>query len=135
MSYKSGRHLCETSYHSNKCNWNFEKYVTVHKEQHNILQSLEEYGHKGIYDQSKVIYLNNVIKNNKLGTINATTIYSDDYSGDFDECVTLYKDFINNLDGQLQLKVEYANSNGFIGGGKCADGKTTREVTNRYYTK
>ena len=44
MEYKADRHLCDTYYHGDRRNWNFEKYVTVHKEQHHILKILEYNG-------------------------------------------------------------------------------------------
>ena len=37
--------------------WNFEKYVRVHMDPHQILTDLKEYGYDGIDDRSKVHYL------------------------------------------------------------------------------
>ena len=42
------RWLSDVSYFGENCNWTFEKFVMVHKEQHYILISLEEHGCKGI---------------------------------------------------------------------------------------
>ena len=38
MASNAERHLCDANYYGKKYNWNFEKYVTVHKEhQHDLV--------------------------------------------------------------------------------------------------
>ena len=48
--------------------------MTAHKEQHEILHSLEEHGYNGIDARSKVQYLYDGIENTKLDTIKATIL-------------------------------------------------------------
>lgn len=134
MASKAERRLRDTAYHGEKRHWNFEKYVTVHKEQHHILHSLEEHGYKGIDDRSKVRYLNDGIKTTKLDTIKATILSSAEYRADFDGCVTLYKDFIKQSDGALELKVAALKTG--VGGGKGGGGGSGgdgKKITDRYY--
>ena len=123
MASKAERRLRDVSYHGEKRNWNFEKHVTVHKEQHFILQNLEEHGYNGIDDRSKVRYLIDGIKTSKLDTIKATILSSAVFRTDFDGCVTLYKDFIKQSDGHLELKVAAVET-----GGKSKEGSDMRAV-------
>ena len=94
MASKAKRRLQTTFYHGKTKSWNFEKYVTLHKEQHHVLEGLEMHGYKGIDDRSKVRYLNDGIKTTKLDTIKATILVSADDRSNFDGCVNLYKNFI-----------------------------------------
>ena len=54
LARSAERKLHNLAYRSERKGWNFEKYVTAHKEQHTILQGLEEHGYKGIDERSKV---------------------------------------------------------------------------------
>ena len=56
-------------YTGEKMNWTFEKYVTLHKEHHNILERLKEHGYKGIDQRSKVRYLSEGIKTTGLNSV------------------------------------------------------------------
>ena len=54
------------TYYGEKRRFNFEKYTRIHKEQHEILAGLTEYGYAGIDERSKVRHLNKGIKTNAL---------------------------------------------------------------------
>lgn len=132
MASKAERKLRDSTYHGEKRNWNFEKYVTTHKEQHHVLLSLESHGYKGVDERSKVRYLNDGIKTSRLDTVKATILSSSEYRSNFDKCVNLYKDFIEQANGQLEsnvsaVKTGTTNSRptGTVG---------TSEITDRYYT-
>ena len=99
------------------------------------MQILKYHGYKSSNYLSKVGYFNYGIKNNNPDTIKSNIISSADYAGDFDVCVTLYKDFINQSDGQLKLNVAAMKIYGGNGGDKVDYGKDTKEVANNYYTK
>ena len=58
--------LKDSSYHGEKCQWNFEKYVRMHQDQHTILQSLVQHGYAGIDERSKVRHLLDGIKTTSL---------------------------------------------------------------------
>ena len=109
--------------------------MTVHKEQHHVLTSLEQHGYKGIDDCSKVRFLIDGIKTTRLDTVKATILSSDEYRADFDKCVTLYKDFIKQSDGQLELKVAAVHSGGDKSDGGGTGKGAVRDIADRYYKK
>ena len=88
--------LKDSSYHGEKHRWNFEKYVCMHQDQHMILQGLVEHGYAGIDECSKVHRLLDGIKTNKLDTAKGPIWASPSLQNNFDNCVTLFQDFINN---------------------------------------
>ena len=57
MSTRAESRLEKTTYSGEKRNWNFEKYIKVHADQHAILEGLVDYGYAGIDEQSKVRHL------------------------------------------------------------------------------
>ena len=88
--------LMDSSYHGEKRRWNFEKYVWMHQDQHTILQSLVQHGYAGIDERSKVRHLLDGIKTNELDTAKGQIWASPALQNNFDDCVTLFQDFINN---------------------------------------
>ena len=76
--------------------WNFEKYVCMHQDQHTILQSLVQHGYAGIDEHSKVRHLLDSIKTNELDTAKGQIWASPLLQNNFDHCVMLFQDFINN---------------------------------------
>ena len=88
--------LKDSSYHGEKHRWNFEKYVQMHQDQHMILQSLVQHRNAGIDKHSKVRHLLNGIKTNELDTAKGQIWASPTLQNNFDDCVTLFQDFINN---------------------------------------
>ena len=84
------------------------------------------HGYKGTDDCSKVRNLNSRIKNTKIDTITDTILSSAYYRGNFYGCITLYKEFINQSDGQPELKVTAVKSSVGNGGGKGSYGKSTK---------
>ena len=54
MSTQAERKLEMANYSGEKCNWNFENYITLHKDQHVILKGLIEHGYAGIDARSRV---------------------------------------------------------------------------------
>ena len=88
--------LKDYSYHGEKRCWNFERYVCMFQDQHTILQSLVQHGYAGINEHSKVRHLLDGIKTNKLDTARGQIWASPTLQTNFDDCVTLFQDFINN---------------------------------------
>ena len=68
------RTLQNIDYHGEKKNWNFEKYQAAHLEQHDISVGLEGYGYSVNDDHSRVRYLIDGIKNEKIEVVNAHVI-------------------------------------------------------------
>ena len=83
-----------TSYNGEKRRWTFEKYVTLHKEQHTILQGLKDYGYAGIDERTKVRKLLEGIKVEKLDVVKSQILSSAALRTDFDACVDLFNQFI-----------------------------------------
>ena len=88
--------LKDSSYHGEKRHWNFERYVWMHQDQHTILQSLVQHGYAGIDEHSKVRHLLDGIKTNELDTAKGQIWASPALQTNFDDCVMLFQDFINN---------------------------------------
>ena len=88
--------LKDSSYHGEKCRWNFKKYVCMHQDQHTILQGLVQHGYAGIDEHSKVHHLLDGIKTNELDTAKGQIWASPSLQNNFDDCITLFQDFINH---------------------------------------
>ncbi len=137
------RKLQTTTYTGEKRNWNFEKYVTAHVEQFNVLENLKQYGHTGIDPRSRVRHLLDGIKTRDLDSVKTLIMADHELKSNFDRCVTLYKDYItgmktSNEPRQLNVSEMGArpyNKNRQGGGGKLKeeDLKDIR-VEDRYYT-
>ena len=68
----------------------------MHQDQHTILQSLVQHGYAGIDERSKGRHLLDSIKTNELDTAKGQIWASTALQNNFDDCVTLFQDFINN---------------------------------------
>ena len=89
-----------TTYTGEMHHWNFEKYATLHKKQHGILESLmEHHGYKGIDEGTKVCHLMDGIKTNKLDAVQALINANATLQKDFDLVVVLYTNFIKQSGG------------------------------------
>ena len=77
----------------------------------------------------------NGIKTTRLDTVKATILISNEYRADFVKCVTLYKDFIKQSDGQLELKVAAVHSGGEKLDGGGSEKGAVRDITDWYYKK
>jgi hypothetical protein len=71
-------------YQNESKRFNFESYVSIHKEQHQILEQLEEdHGYKGIDEGTKVRYLLSGIKTDKLNTFEGQILGDPSLQTDF----------------------------------------------------
>ncbi len=86
--------LKTTTYSGEKKRWNFDKFVRIHLEQHAVLEGLTEHGYAGIDPRSKVRHLLSGIKTSDLDSVKTQIMASQELRGDFDRCVNLFKDFI-----------------------------------------
>ena len=83
MATLSEQKLNSTTYKGEGCRWDFEQYVTIHQEQHTILEGLVSHGYAGIDKQSKMHYIMNRIKTNTLDSIKAQILSNSDLRKDF----------------------------------------------------
>ena len=71
-----------SAYHGEQKNDTFERYVTIQKEQHTILEHLEDHDYKGINERLKVLYLIAGIKSGTLNSVKSTILASAPYHRD-----------------------------------------------------
>ena len=64
-----------------------EKLVTLHSEQHDILEGLVEYGYFGIDNRTKVRYLNDAIKTSALDSVKTRIMSDESLQSDYNRCV------------------------------------------------
>ena len=98
MSSHAEAKLKDTSYSGEKSRWNFKKYIKTHVDQHVILTCLVNHGYSGIDDRSKVQHLMAGINTKVLDPVKTQIMASAALRNDFDACVNLYKDFIEQSD-------------------------------------
>jgi hypothetical protein len=139
------RKLTSTNYNGEKRRWNFERYVRVHVDQHQVLNNLKAYGYAGIDDRSKVRHLLDGIKDKSLDVIKAQVMSTPALRVDFDACVTIYKDYIKQTEPDpreanlSQLNQEGSGpgrGSGYSGGKRGGGGPhgSNGSVEDRYYT-
>jgi len=75
-----------------KKNWNFEKYIVGHREQHLILTKLTEFGHSGIDETSKIRQFLQGITDPKLEVVKSTLCANDKSA--FDATIAVYRRFM-----------------------------------------
>ena len=94
------RKLMNTTYDGEKKRWNLEKYTTVHTEQHHIARGLRRHGYTGIDPRSEVRYFVDGIKDPSLDAVKTRIMSDARLRSDFDACVTLYRDMIQQKAAQ-----------------------------------
>ena len=86
--------LANSSYKGQSSRYGIEQHIIIHKGAHAILEGLVDYGYTGIDERSKVRFLNESIKTTKLDAAKAQIMASSELRNNFDNCATLYKDFV-----------------------------------------
>lgn len=109
--------------------------MTVHSEHQHILSSLEQHGYNAMDGCSKVMYLG--IKTSRLDNIKAMILSSKECHADFDTCITTYKGFVKQPDGQLGLRIDAVHVSGEkLNGSESGVGVVTfKNITGQYYKK
>ena len=74
--------------------WDFERYATLHKEQHTVLEGLKEYGYAGMDEGSKTKHLLAGINTTALDSFKTQILSNSELRPDFAKCVVLFKDYI-----------------------------------------
>ena len=108
MASQARNKLQNAVYNGEKARWNFEKFIRVHYQQHNVLQGLVPYGYSGLDEPTKVQYLLDGVKTDKLETVKVTIISSASLRSNFANCVTLMQDYIRQ-DKSNQPKLQIAS--------------------------
>ena len=136
--------LKNSSYQGERRRWNFERFVQMQVEQHEILNSLTKYGYSGIDDGSKVRYLLGGIKTKDLDPVKVQIMASPGLRQDYEGCVNLYQDYIaQHAPNQRDYNVSQVGSSKKDGGSKRRGGGGASfsdesladvKVDDRYYT-
>jgi hypothetical protein len=100
MATNAERKLTHTTYDGEKKRWNFEKYTSTHVNAHHTLAGLVRHGYAGIDERTKVRYLIDGIRTNTLDAVKTRIMSDTELRSDFNQCVTLYKDMIQQLQAQ-----------------------------------
>lgn len=135
MSTKAERRLETTTYTGEKRNWNFEKYVRMHIDQHAILEGLTMHGYAGIDNRSKVRHLLKGITTTTLDTVKTRIMSDATLRSDFNACVNLFQDFIVQQQGQSGTTRDVTISALGTKGGKDSSIEPDMTVEDRYYKK
>ena len=94
MAATAEHKLINATYRGEGRRWDFERYATLHKEQHTILEGLKEYGYAGMNEGSKTRHLLAGIKTTALDSVNTQILCNAELRQDFAKCVVLFKDYI-----------------------------------------
>jgi len=94
MAGKAENTLKTLAYTGNSRRFDFERFASLHKDQHNILTDLTEHGYKGIDEGTKVRHLLTGIQDPLLATVKTMILADKAYNRDFDASVNLCKTFI-----------------------------------------
>ena len=118
----------------------------MHVDQHAILTGLVEHGYSGIDERSKLRHLMAGIKTKVLDPVKTQIMASATLRNDFDACVNLYKDFIeqsNNLGVRNANILSVHSDKNSVPSGSGGEGVSgtnyekfvpDNSVPNRYYT-
>ena len=125
--------LLSLTYKGESKRWNFEKYVTAHKQQHQVLEGLMSQGYIGIDERAKVRHLMAGIKDPNLRIIKSQILSSAEHRNNFDMAVTLYKDFIIQDASDKTPTYQIAAVGSYNTASKNESGN--QEIEDRYHTK
>jgi hypothetical protein len=105
-----------------KQNFDFERYVCIHTEQHSILNGLVDHGYSGIDESSKVrILLKGGITTPQYDVVKARVLASTELKTSFARSVELYKDFIKETKVEAPNNVSEVQTRARCKGGKGND--------------
>jgi hypothetical protein len=122
--------LNNTTYQGEKRQFNFERYVQIHKEQHTALDGLSQHGYAPMDERTKVRLLLAGIRTNELDSVKAQVWANAGLCSDFSECVELFKTLIHqattNATRSVNISAANSRSYGGRGGGRGGGGRGGR---------
>ena len=86
MAATAEHKLINATYREEGRHWDIERYATLHKEQHTILEGLKEYGYAGMDERSKTRYLLAGIKTTGLDSVKTQILCNAELRQDFAKC-------------------------------------------------
>ena len=86
--------------------------MTIHEEQHTILEGLVSHGYAGIDERSKMCYIMNEIKTNLLDSMKTQIISNLDLQNEIAQCIVLFKDYLaqTKVNRNQKLNIAAVNS-------------------------
>ncbi len=134
------RKLTSTKYYGKKRRWNFEKYASVHVEQHGILEGLASRvppAHVGIDERAKVRYLLDGIESKDLESCTTQILSNQALLHDFNACVNLYKDYLATTKPSMHATAQVSTLKVNEGRNPQGGAKTytihEKDIQDRYY--
>ena len=103
MAATAEHKLINVTYRGEGRCWDFERYATLHKEQHTILEGLKEYGYAGMEEGSKTRHLLAGIKTTALDSVKTQILRTAELRQDFGSIQGLY----HANQGQQSPRAEY----------------------------
>ena len=104
-------HISMAKYNGESKWLNFESYVTVQLDQHQILSDLVEHGYQMIDKGKKVRHLTFGIKTDALNVMKANILFTPALQRDFDRCVTLFKSYISSNRTANDININISETN------------------------
>ena len=94
----------QKSHYGEKKGWDWYKYVTLHKEQYTIMESIADHGYNSIHDGMKVCHLLQGIKITELeAAVNVVWAQPEKYHKDFDTNVSYLGQMVKNKGCNMQF--------------------------------
>ena len=112
--------------------WNFESYVKVHLECHQILNDLKTHGFSGIDEKTKVRKFMMIIKIDALNSVKKQILANTQVRADLTACVGLCKDFIYqsaSSSTNSSLHISSLDTSEGNGGGRNSGNRIKRKQT------
>ena len=83
MAATAQHKLINATYRGEGRHWDFDRYATLHKEQHTILERLKEFGYAGMDEESKTRHLLGGIKTTTLDSVKTQILCNSELRQDF----------------------------------------------------
>jgi len=106
-------------YEGDQKNFNFDKYVTLHVEQHNQHSDLTEYGVKPLDESLKIHWFKDGIKCMSLDAVKAVITTNKERYSQFDSIKDAYVDFKHTMTPTLDPRTRQVAT---VGTGRCGGG-------------
>ena len=123
--------LINATYRGEGRHLDLERYATLHKEQHAILEGLKEYGYAGMDEGSKTRHLLAGIKTTAFDSVKTQILCNAELRQDFANCVVLFKDYIMQVNKPQELNVSSTTTRTEI---EQIKRKPQGRIEDRYYT-
>ena len=126
------------TYNGKQRRFSMEKYISIHKDNHYILESLKNHGYVGMDDRTKVRHFMNGIKTKDLDAVKMTINANAELRSNFDKCSQLFKDAVEQMqaDHTPSVNISKVETTRDHRKNKKHSGKRSNgQVEDRFYSK